>query len=180
MRKILAILATVTASFVYSQGMIIVNNYSKFDFYGYLIATNSTSGCYPRVGNDGVIIVPAESHMGNGLQLVYKDYMGQFSSSLYPTANWVVTQSPTLSSIMAWNNPNLTPGGTISTTTKWYATKFDMMDMGTTTPNTENFRANMNIANACSTGINDFFVTPSGNNSAEMFTISGITYLQLY
>lgn len=180
MKKILAILGTAGASLVYSQGTIIVNNYSKFDYYGFLIATNSTSGCYPRVGNDGAIVVPAESHMGNGLELVYKDYMGQFSSSLYPTANWVVTLNPTSSSIMAWNNVNLSPGGTIATTTKWYATKFDMMDAGTTNSNTENFRANMNIANACGTTINDYFVTPSGNNSAEMFTISGITYLQLY
>ncbi|WP_080780363.1 hypothetical protein [Chryseobacterium phocaeense] len=63
MKKILAILGTAGASLVYSQGTIIVNNYSKFDYYGFLIATNSTSGCYPRVGNDGAIVVPAESRL---------------------------------------------------------------------------------------------------------------------
>ncbi|MCT2564710.1 hypothetical protein [Chryseobacterium herbae] len=179
MKKILAIIATAVASFAYSQGTMIVNNYSKFDYHGFLITSNFTTACYPRVGNDGEIVVPADSHMGNGKELMYKDFNGQFSSSLYPTANWAVTLSPTNSSIMAWNDPNLLPGGTISTTTKWFATKFDMMEAGTTI-SVPDFHTNMNIATPCNPVAHDNYVTPSGSNSAEIFTIGNVTYLQLY
>lgn len=179
MKKILAIIGTAAASFVYSQGTIIINNYSKFDFHGFIMAASSTAGCYPRVGNDGEIVVPADSHMGNSKELIYKDYYGQYMSSLYPTANWAVTLSPTNSSIMAWNNPNLSPSGTISTTTRWFATKFDMTEAGTTISSPD-FRANLNLANPCNPTAYSYYTTPSGDNSAEIFTISGITYLQLY
>ena len=179
MKKILAIIGTAAASLVYSQGTIIINNYSKFDFHGFIIAAGSTAGCYPRVGNDGEIVVPADSHMGNGKELIYKDYYGQYTSSLYPTANWAVTLSPTNYSIMAWNNPNLSPSGTISTTTRWFATKFDMMEAGTTTSSPD-FRANLNLANPCNPTAYSYYDTPSGNNSAEIFTIGTITYLQMF
>ncbi|KMQ65619.1 hypothetical protein ACM46_07000 [Chryseobacterium angstadtii] len=180
MKKLLTIIGMAVFSLGYSQGTIILNNYSKYDYHGFLVATNATAGCYPRVGNDGVIVVPAESHTGNNQALVYKDYQNQFTSSLYPTANWVVTQNPTGSSIMPWNDVNLAPGNTISTSTKWYATKFVMMEAGTLTAAPDDFRANINIISPCTPVANDYFATPSGNNSAEMFTIGAITYLQVY
>ncbi|MDQ0782914.1 hypothetical protein QF044_002768 [Chryseobacterium sp. W4I1] len=179
MKKILTVLGITAASFVYSQGRIIVNNYSKYDFHGFLITTNSTTGCYPRAGNSGAIVIPAECHMGNGLALVYEGYRDQFISSLYPTTNWEVTVNPLTSSIMAWDDVNLAPVSTIATTTKWYATKFDMTEPGTNI-SVQDFHTNLNIANPCSPGIMDYYVTPSGNNSAEMFTIGSITYLQLF
>jgi hypothetical protein len=179
MKKILMVIGTVAASLVYSQGRIIVNNYSKYDFHGFLIASNSTAGCYPSVGNNEAIVIPGESHMGNGHELIYEGYRDQFVSSLYPTANWDVTLNPSGSSIMAWDNVNLSPSSTVATTTKWFATKFNMMEPGTTTP-VQDFHTNLNITNPCSSTVMDYFVTPSGDNSAEMFTIGSITYLQLF
>ncbi|PQA95818.1 hypothetical protein B0A69_05465 [Chryseobacterium shigense] len=178
MKKTLLLLASAAASFAYSQGTLIINNYSKYDYNGFMGAGNSSVGCYPRVGNEAPIIVPADSHMGNGHELVYKDYLNQFYS-LYPTTNWVVYFNPNTPTIMSWDDVNLSPGGTISNTTQWYFTKFYTTLPGTNTSNPE-FQANLGLSSPCSPGSMAYYTTPSGDNSAEIFVISGITYLQLY
>ncbi|KFF24608.1 hypothetical protein [Chryseobacterium vrystaatense] len=178
MKKFLTIAATAAAALVYSQGTLIINNYSKFDYNGFMIAGNSTVGCYPRVANEAAIVVPADSHMGNGKNLMYKDYQNQYYS-LYPTTNWSVYPNANTTSVMAWDNVNLAPGGTISTTTQWYATKFYTTFPGTNTSNPE-FQTNLVLPNPCNSGSSTSFSTASGNNSADIFVIGGITYLQLY
>ncbi|NML70423.1 hypothetical protein HHL23_11500 [Chryseobacterium sp. RP-3-3] len=178
MKKVLLLLGTAAASLAYSQGMLVINNYSKYDYHGFMIAGNSSVGCYPRVANEAEIVVPADSHIGNGHELVYKDYLNQFYS-LYPTTNWVVYLNPNTPTIMPWDDINLSPGGTISNTTRWYFTKFYTTLPGTNTSNPE-FQANLGLPNPCSPNPLTYFATASGDNSAEIFVISGITYLQLY
>lgn len=174
MKKILIAAGLAMASQAFAQGVMIVNNYSKYDFTGSLIAggTSAANGCYPRVGNTGSIAMPADSHMGNGKELMYKDYQTQYTSSLYPTATWEVYPSSTSQNITPWNDPNLAPTGAISTTTQWFATKFSTSLL--------EFRANLVLATPCNPNSTDYYTTPSGNEFAEMFTINGITYLQLY
>lgn len=174
MKKILTLSSIIVFSLAYSQGILIVNNYSKHDFSGTLIAggTSAANGCYPRVGNTGSINIPADSHTGNGKELMYKDYQSQYTNSLYPTATWEVYPNATGHSVMSWNDPNLVPGGTISTTTQWYATKFSTSLL--------EFRANLGLITPCNPTSVDTYTTPSGNEFAEMFTINGTTYLQLY
>ncbi len=174
MKKLLILSGLMMASLAYSQGAIIVNNYSKYDFYGSLIAggTSAANGCYPRVGNTGSINMPADAHMGNGQELMYKDYQSQFTNSLYPMGSWEVYPNSTGHTVMSWDDPNLVPGGTISTTTQWFATKFSTSLL--------EFRANLVLATPCNPNSMDTYATPSGNEFAEMFTINGVTYLQLY
>lgn len=178
MKKILTIIGTVIATAAYSQGTLIINNYSKFDFHGFMMAGNSTVGCYPRVGNQNEIIVPADSHMGNGHELVYKDYENQFYS-LYPTNSWHVYTNANTSSFLPWNDPALSAGGTLSTTTQWYATKFFTTLPGTSTSNPD-FQTNLGLSSPCNPNSMTSYTTPSGDNSADIFVIGGITYLQLY
>ncbi|WP_080780369.1 hypothetical protein [Chryseobacterium phocaeense] len=183
MKKILTVLGITAASFVYSQGMFMLNNYSPHDYYGNLMAMN-LSGCVPAVINNdpAIIIVPANSHMGNSLALKIDNYRDQFTNSLYPITSWRVTLGPSPSTVRLWNNPSLMPGGVIANNTKWVTSKFSMYYAGTGNQVT-GFNTNLGDAtpNTCVTSI-DYFSTPNG--SAEWFTISSgtttTTYLQIY
>ncbi|MDR6923407.1 hypothetical protein [Chryseobacterium sp. 2987] len=174
MKKVLILSGLAMTSLAYSQGILIINNYSKYDFSGTLIAgsTSAANGCYPRVGNTDIVKIPADSHTGNGKELMYKDYQSQFTNSLYPTTTWEVYQNPLNHTVMSWDDPNLAPGGTISTTTQWYATKFSTSLL--------EFHANLALITPCNPNSMDTYTTPSGNEFAEIFTINGTTYLQLY
>ncbi|PIF47138.1 hypothetical protein CLU96_4185 [Chryseobacterium sp. 52] len=185
MKKILTVLGITIASFAYSQGgTMIVNNYTAFEYRGTLFANNFSGGCYPIIATNTGVIIPPDSHTGNGHALIYTNYRDQFTLSQYPMPNWIVHIAANSSSVRPWNHGSLMPGGTFSLNTKWSATKFDMYDPATSAYVT-GFHANMSIAaNPCNTAV-DYFVTPSGANSAEMFTITtstGLieTYLQLY
>jgi len=183
MKKIITLLSFAASVAAYAQGALVINNYTTYDFRGDLIAHNLISPCYPRVANNTPIIVPADSHVGNGLQLQYENYRVQFINSLYPMAEWSVSTSANTTNVRSWDNNSLLPGGVISSNTKWGTAKFGMVYAGTTN-NVPGFSVNISIAgNPCYT-YPDYFTTSSGLNSAEMFTItsgSNVTaYLQIY
>jgi len=185
MKKLLTILGITLASMAYSQGgTLIVNNYSAYEYRGALIANNFSGGCYPVIGTNDPVIIPPDSHIGNGNALIYTNYRDQFGTSLYPMLNWTVSIAANSSNVRPWNHGSLVPGGVISNNTKWSGTKFEMYDLATSSY-VPDFHANMTVAaNPCN-GVMDYFVTPSGANSAEMFVITtstGLveTYLQLY
>jgi hypothetical protein len=179
MKRILTILGIAAISFTYAQGgTLIINNYTPYEYRGDIIANNSL-GCYPIVTNTDKIIVPADSHTGNGQQLQYDNYRDQYTSSLYPNPNWTVSTSVSTTNVRPWNHASLMPGGIISNNTKWSATKFDMFDTGTGSYVT-GFNANLSISTCNSSAPTPFYNTPSGSNSAEMFVIGSITYIQLY
>ncbi|NML70420.1 hypothetical protein HHL23_11485 [Chryseobacterium sp. RP-3-3] len=182
MTKILTVVGITAASLAYSQGMFMLNNYSPHDFHGNLMAMN-LNGCVPAVMNNdpATMIIPADSHMGNGLAWKIENYRDQFNSSLYPITNWIVTLGPSPSTIRLWNNPSLMPGGVIANNTKWVTSKFQMYYAGT---GNKVIGFNQSVGNAtpnsCITSV-DYFSTPDG--SAEWFTITGtdtITYFQIY
>ncbi|PQA95816.1 hypothetical protein B0A69_05455 [Chryseobacterium shigense] len=182
MKKIVTVLGITAASLAYSQGMFMLNNYSPHDFHGNLMAMN-LNGCVPAVMNNdpASIIVPANSHMGNGLAWKIDNYRDQFSTSIYPVTNWIVTLGPSPSTIRLWNNPSLMPGGVIANNTKWTTSKFQMYYAGTGN-HVVGFNTSLGNAtpNSCITSV-DYFSTPNG--SAEWFTITGtdtITYFQIY
>jgi hypothetical protein len=184
MKKILAVLGTAVTSLAYSQGIFMLNNYFPYDYYGNLMAMNF-SGCVPAVMNNSpaTMKVPANSHMGNGLAWRIDNYRDQFSTSLYPVTNWIVTLGPSSSTIRPWNHPSLMPGpaGVISNNTRWVTSKFQMHYPGTGNP-VIGFNTNIGDAtpNSCIVSV-DYFSTPNG--SAEWFTITGtetITYFQIY
>lgn len=179
MKKFLIIVGITAASLIYAQvGTLIINNYTPYEYRGDIIANNSL-GCYPIVGNTNKIIVPADSHTGNGQQLQYDNYRDQYTSSLYPNPNWTVSTSTSTTNVRPWNHPSIMPGGTISNYTKWSATKFDMFDTGTGSYVT-GFNANLSISTCNSSIPTPSYNTPNGLNSAEMFVIGSITYIQLY
>jgi len=182
MKKILTLAGIIAASMVYSQGIFMLNNYSPHDYRGNLMAINLT-GCLPSVMNNdpATMIVPANSHMGNGLAWKIDNYRDQFTTSLYPINNWIVRLSTSPATIRAWNNGSMIPGGVISMNTKWVTSKFAMYYAGTGNK-VVGFNTNLGDAtpNSCITSV-DYFSTPDG--SAEWFTITGtetITYLQIY
>ncbi|PQA95821.1 hypothetical protein B0A69_05480 [Chryseobacterium shigense] len=185
MKKLLTILGVTVASLAYSQGgTMIVNNYSVYEYRGALIANNFSGGCYPIIGTTDTVVIHPDSHIGNGQALVYPNYKDQFTLSLYPMPNWTVNISATSSNVRPWNHGSLMPGGVFSNNTKWSSTKFAMYDTATSSYVT-GFNANLSIAGNPCNGSGDYFATPSGANSAEMFTITtstGLveTYLQLY
>lgn len=188
MKKILTLLGLAVFSFGFSQGgTLIVNNYTPYDYYGALIANNFAGGCYPIVTPTtpgSMVTVPANSNMGTGTELRYDNYRDQFTSSLYPVTEWQVMLSATNGQPRLWSHPAIMPGSVVANNTKWGSTKFEMRIAGTTTNAPDNFHANLSvIGNPCNTAP-DFFSTPSGSNSAEMFSLTsgGIvyTYIQLY
>lgn len=183
MKKIAAVLAFALSTAAFAQGRLVINNYSAYDFRGDVIAHNMTSPCYPRVGNNTPIIVPADAHMGNGNHLQYDNFRDQFGLSLYPTSNWTVTTGPNSTTVSPWNDPSLVPGGTLSNTTLWNVAKFGMVYPGTTT-GVPGFGATLAVGlNPCYASP-DNFTTSNGLNSGEIFIITGggssTTYLQIY
>lgn len=185
MKKVLTLLGLAAFASGFAQGgTLILNNYSAYDFEGYIIASNYNSGCYPLVtsADPELVKVPYNSHMGNGQELVYKDFQSQYTSSLYPMAAWSVMLSATNTTIRAWNNPSMMPGGVISSNTKWATTKFAMFYPGTHNNAPDNFGGAVSISPNCYNAPTDF-TTPSGN-MAEIFTLnnSGVTYtyIQIY
>ncbi|WP_223606171.1 hypothetical protein [Chryseobacterium sp. OSA05B] len=187
MKKLLTVLGLAAFSLGYSQGgTLIVNNYTPFDYYGALIANNFAGGCYPQVSPktpNGMITVPANANMSTGTELKYDNYRDQYTSSLYPINEWQVNVSATNGQGRLWNHPAVGPASPVGLNTKWGATKFQMLFAGTMN-NVPGYNANLSVAgNPCS-GADDFYTTPSGANSAEMFMISsgGInyTYINLY
>lgn len=187
MKKLLTILGLAAFSMGYSQGgTLILNNYSQYDFVGFIIANNLAGGCYPYItsANPDMVRVPADSHMGNGNELRYDNYRDQFGSSLYPMASWHVATSSALGVTRPWNHGSLMPGGVLSNNTRWATTKFVMYYPGTTNLAPDDFNGAITIAaNSCYTA-SDNIISTTGNNSAEIFTItsgtSNITYIQLY
>lgn len=187
MKKLLTVLGLAAFSLGYSQGgTLILNNYSQYDFVGFIIANNLAGGCYPYItsANPDMVRVPANSHMGNGNELRYDNYRDQYNSSLYPMASWNVTTSSALGVFRAWNHAAIMPGGVLSNNTRWATTKFVMYYPGTTTLAPDNFHGAITIAaNSCYTA-SDNLTSSTGNNSAEIFTLmsGGInyTYIQLY
>ncbi|KMQ65613.1 hypothetical protein ACM46_06970 [Chryseobacterium angstadtii] len=188
MKKILALLGIAAFSLAYSQGgTLILNNYSAYDFSGYIVANNFAGGCYPYItSNDPEMVkVPADSHMGNGNELRYTDFRNQYTTSLYPMAAWHVSTSSALGISRPWNHGSLMPGGTFSNNTKWATTKFVMYYPGTTNLAPDNFNGALTLpGNISCYNAPNYFSTPSGSNSAEIFTItsgaSTTTYIQLY
>ncbi|PIF47140.1 hypothetical protein CLU96_4187 [Chryseobacterium sp. 52] len=187
MKKVLTLLGIAAFSFAYSQGgTLILNNYSAYDFSGFIVANNFAGGCYPYISsnNPDMVTVPANSHMGNGNELKYSNYRDQYTSSLYPMTSWHVTTSAAPGLARLWNHPSMMPGGVFSNNTKWATTKFVMYYPGTTNLAPDNFNGAITLAgNTCYTA-SDYLVTSSGNNSAEIFTIvnggTTYTYIQLY
>ncbi|KFF24612.1 hypothetical protein [Chryseobacterium vrystaatense] len=183
MKKIFSLLGFVASLAAYAQGPLVINNYSDYDFRGHVIAHDMVAPCYPRVANNVPIIVPADSHMGNGLQLEYKNFRDQFGTSLYPMADWSVATSPNNDFVWAWNDANLVPGGTISNTTKWGIAKFGMVYAGTTI-GVPGFGGNIALyPNPCYPYLSGF-TTSNGLNSADIFTITSgtvvTTYIQIF
>jgi len=185
MKKVLTLLGITAVSLAYSQGgTLIVNNYSIYEYRGALIANNFSGGCYPIIGTNSGIVIPPDSHTGNGNALIYPNYKDQFTTSLYPMPNWTVNLAANSTSVRPWNQPSMMPGGVISLNTKWSASKFEMYDPATSAY-VPGFSTTVAVAgNSCYIAP-DYFVTPSGMNSAEIFTITtgtGIveTYLQIY
>ncbi|KPE48948.1 hypothetical protein [Chryseobacterium indologenes] len=187
MKKVLALLSLAACSFGYAQGgTLILNNYSKYDFYGYIMANNTSGNCYPSISSADpeMVRVPANSHMGNGNELRYDNYRDQFLNSLYPMTAWSVALASGGSSttLRAWNNPSMAPGLVLSNNTKWATTKFVMYYPGTTDLAPDNFNGAVTLFNNCYNAPSSFS-TPSGN-SAEIFTVTSgtntITYIQLF
>lgn len=183
MKKLLSIIGIAACSLVYSQGMLIINNYSGYDFHASLSANNFSGGCYPYVHalNPNTIIAPAYSNTANGNAIIYKNYRDQYNNSLFPIVQWQVSTSPTSTQPRAWNHASLQPGGPISSNTLWSNTKFQMYFAGTNTPETF-FSGNLgNSANPC-VSIDDLIITQYGK--AEWFTITTgtdvTTYLQIH
>ncbi|MDP9960155.1 hypothetical protein [Chryseobacterium lathyri] len=185
MKKILTIVGITIASLVYSQGgTMIVNNYTPYEYRGALIANNFSGGCYPIIGTNAGVIIPPDSHTGNGNALIYTNYRDQYTTSLYPMPSWTVSLAANSNSIRPWNHGSLIPGGTLSNNTKWSASKFEMYDPATSAY-VPGFNTTVSLAGNSCYMAPDYFVTPSGANSAEIFTITtstGLveTYLQLY
>lgn len=187
MKKILALIGLAAFSFGYSQGTLILNNYSQYDFSGFLIANNLAGGCYPFISSSlpDMVKVPANSHQGNGLELKYTNYKDQFTSSLYPVTQWHVSTSSALGVSRLWNHPSLMPGGVFSNNTRWATTKFVMYYPGTTNLAPDDFNGAITVTgNAGCYNASDNMTSTTGNNSAEIFTLSSggtvITYIQLY
>lgn len=187
MKKILTVLGLAAFSFGYSQGgTFILNNYSQYDYEGYIIANNIAGSCYPYItsANPELVKVPANSHMGNGNELRYDNYRDQFNSSPYPMASWNISTSSTSSVTRPWNHPSLMQGGVFSLNTRWATIKFAMFYPGTHINAPDQFGTSVTIAaNSCYSAP-DYYSTPSGSNSAEIFTITNgtivYTYAQLY
>ncbi|KPE48946.1 hypothetical protein [Chryseobacterium indologenes] len=185
MKKVLAILSLTACSLGYAQkGPLILNNYSAYEFRGIVFASNeSGTNCYPYVTSQdpNEIIVPADSHVGNGKALIYDNYQSQFTNSLYPVTTWTVSLSSTSITPRPWNHPSLLPTGVISTNTRWSGTKFRMFYPGTN-DTVWGFGGPLVLPNSCYNAP-DNFTTPDGN-SAEIFTITAdkvtTTYIQLY
>ncbi|UZT99739.1 hypothetical protein ODZ84_09285 [Chryseobacterium fluminis] len=188
MKKFLSAIGICAAAIAYAQGTLILNNYSSYDFNGYIYAANPapTGGnCYPMVGNGtpDPIVVPANSNTITGTQLEFTNYKDQFTNSLYPVSTWLVSTSATNQSIpRTWNHPAVMPGGTVSNNTRWAGSKFFMTDPATGA-SVPLFNANIAVFGSCNSSfIPDSFVCPSG--SAEMFTISSgttvTTYFEIY
>ncbi|SHG98548.1 hypothetical protein [Chryseobacterium vrystaatense] len=185
MKKILSTLGITMVSLAYSQGgTIIVNNYTPYEYRGALIANNFSGGCYPFISTNAGVIIPPDSHMGNGNALIYTNYRDQYTSSLYPMPNWTVSTSATSTTIRPWNHGSLMPGGVFSINTKWSSSKFEMYDPATSLY-IPGFSTTVSLAGNPCYMAPDYFTTPNGLHSAEIFTIStstGLveTYLQLF
>lgn len=185
MKKIVTSLGLFIACLAYSQGgVLIVNNYSTaYDFHGNIQAANTSGGCYPMVNsyNPDTVVVPADSHEGNGQNLEYKNYRDQFGGSLYPMTQWYVYLSASNQMPRAWNHLSLTPGGTISLNTKWVGSKFQMYHKGTNTPEIF-FNGNLGEDIAPCITNQAYITTPYGD--AEWFTLTSggenYSYIQIY
>lgn len=185
MKKVLAILSLAVCSLGYAQkGPLILNNYSAYEFRGIVFASNEFGAtCTPYITSrePDEIIVPADSHTGNGKALIYENFRDQFTNSLYPTTTWMVNLSSTSITPRPWNYPALAPGLPISNNTRWSGTKFRMFHPGTN-DNVWGFGGPLVLPNSCYDAP-DQITTPEGN-SAEIFTITAdkvtTTYIQLY
>lgn len=183
MKKLLIVLGIVSTSMAYSQGVFILNNYSPYDFYGNLLASNLIS-CFPAVKNrdPDPILVPANANMGNGNALVIKDFQSQYVNSLYPIGSWNVSLSPTNTIATSSNDPSLIMGGALSNNTRWITSKFGMYYAGTYNP-VPGFHDSVGNAtpNTCYTSSD--YIT-NANGYAEWFVVSNgsimITYLQVF
>ncbi|MCS3531413.1 hypothetical protein [Chryseobacterium sp. JUb7] len=190
MKKLLSTIGLCAAAFAYAQGgTLILNNYSSYDFNGYIYAANPTptgGTCYPIVGNGtpDPIVVPANSNTITGTQLEIRNYRDQYTTSLYPVTTWLVSTSPTIQTIpRAWNHAAVMPGGTISNNTKWAGSKFFMTDPANGGASVPLFNANIAVAGSCNSSfIPDSYSCPSGY--AELFTITTgttvTTYFEIY
>ncbi|KXH85526.1 hypothetical protein [Chryseobacterium kwangjuense] len=188
MKKVLTLLGLAAFCFGYSQGgTLILNNYSQYDFSGFISANNLAGGCYPIVTTNipDMVKVPANSHQGNGLELKYTNFRDQYNSSLYPITEWHISTSSAPGIKRQWNHASLLPSGVFSNNTKWSTTKFVMYYPGTTNLAPDDFYGTITIAgNSSCYNAPDYMTSTSGNNSAEIFTlVSGgtvFTYIQLY
>lgn len=188
MKKFLNIIGICLVLSAYAQqGTFILNNYSAYNFNGAIVAGNPTptgGTCYPLVSsnNPNPLVVPADSHIGNGLALQIDNYRDQYTASLYPIATWEVSTSATNQGVLrTWSHPAVMPGGAVSNNTKWGGSKFYMTDPATGAQ-VPLFNANIAVAGTCNTTVPDYYTCPSG--SAEIFTINSgtntITYLNIY
>jgi hypothetical protein len=185
MKKFLALLRLAVCSLGYAQkGPLILNNYSAYEFRGVIYASNEVGAtCTPYITSHDPdeIVIPADSHTGNGKALIYENFRDQFTNSLYPTSTWMVNLSSTSINPRAWNHPSLLPTGVISANTRWSGTKFGMFHPGTN-ESVWGFGGPLVLPNSCYDAP-DHITTPDGN-SAEIFTITAdkvtTTYIQLY
>ena len=185
MKKIFTILTLSLLSSAYAQhSIMIVNNYSTtFDFQGKIGAHNFAGSCYPYVTSSTPtsIVVPADSHQGNGKELAYKNFRDQFTSSLYPTTNWTLQTTATNSSVRSWNHPSIAPGGVISENVKWASSQFQMYYAGTSTPE-PGFSGQIGESPDPCTGAPGYTSTSYGDIEWFNITIANVTYsyLQIY
>lgn len=201
MKKTLLSLITVLAinSYNAQQSILVINNYTAYDFHTALSAIPSNS-CYPSVEigyvgnltNPSQIIVPANSNNMNGQQLMYKNFWDSanpVSNGLYPITTYWVSTSATNSGPRTAINSTLNPSGPISQNTDWRHAKFYMTYPGTnttvgtgSTPLTY-FLGNLDDGNnTCTTG--DTYISTTYGD-AELFTITDtsgqkFTYISVF
>lgn len=196
MRKVILTIALTLGVKAYSQqSILVINNYTAYDFHGPLFA-NPANSCVPSVGisypaNPETMIVPADSHEGNGLALMYKSYAEAGTNPLYPVASYIVqTATASPSQIRIPTHPILNPTGPVSMNTDWRHTKFQMYFKGTNVkvssggvniPETY-FNGNLGDGlNTCFSG-QSYISTTYGDAEWFTITVSNIkySYIQLY
>jgi hypothetical protein len=167
MKKFLTIIGLAFISSAYGQGgLLVINNYTSYDFHTRVTAANlTTPGCYFYVAlNDPELVISG----GNSVS---------YNSYNIPGTTWKVSTSPTNATPRPGNHPSLTLGGVISNNTKWVMSEFQFYQTGTPLSS----GAVGDTAYTCNP-VPNIFNTPQA--VVEWFTITSgtttSTYIQIY